>query len=174
MNCLNSEYASELLTIIRRHMPTAHSFADDTQLYIPFKASVNAAQENAIAAMEACLRDIRVWMITDKLMINDEKTGFMLTGTKAQLAKVKNCSLTIGKTVITPSEEPVRNLGTWFDAEFNMNHHITKTCRNSFYHLHNIRRIRKYLDRTSTEKLIHAFITSRLDYCNALLIRTSK
>ena len=46
-----------------------------------------------------------------------KKTEFMLIGTKAQLAKVKNCSLTVGKTVITPSEEPVRNLGTWFNAE---------------------------------------------------------
>ena len=46
---------------------------------------------------------------------------------------------------------------------------INKTCRSAFYHLHNIRRIRKYLSRESTEKLVHAFVTSHLDYCNGLL-----
>ena len=32
-----------------------------------------------------------------------------------------------------------------------------------------IRRIRKYLSRWSTETLIHAFVSSRVDYCNILL-----
>ena len=35
--------------------------------------------------------------------------------------------------------------------------------------LHNICRIRKFLTQEITEKLIHAFVTSRLDYCNSLL-----
>ena len=87
-------------------------------------------------------------MINDKLMINDEKTEFLLICTKAQLAKVKDCSLTIGKTLVTTSDKIVRNLGTWFDSEFNMNYHITKTFWALFYHLHNIRRVRKYLDKT--------------------------
>ncbi|CAB4010661.1 Hypothetical predicted protein, partial [Paramuricea clavata] len=125
--------------------------------------------ETALLPMENCLRDIRNWMITDRLMINDEKTEFMLIGTKAQLAKVKNITLTIGESVISPSEEPIKNLGAWFDRTFNLNHHINKTCRSAFYHLHNIRRIRKYLSRESTEKLVHAFVTSHLDYCNGLL-----
>ena len=32
-----------------------------------------------------------------------------------------------------------------------------------------MRRIRKYLRRSVTESLVHAFITSRIDYCNSLL-----
>ena len=47
--------------------------------------------------------------------------------------------------------------------------HITKICASSFYYIYNIRRIRKYLSQQSTETLVHAFITSRLDYCNGLL-----
>ena len=119
--------------------------------------------------MEACLCDIRSWMINDKLMINDSKTEFMLIGTKAQLQKTKSATLTIGESIISPSTEPLRNLGAWFDCHFNLNFNITKTFRSAFFHLHNIRRVRKYLNLGFAEKLVHAFITGRLDYCNSLL-----
>ena len=49
-----------------------------------------------------------------------------------------------------------------------MNTHITKTYSAAFYHLYNIRGIRKYLSKETTEILIHAFISSRVDYCNSL------
>ena len=51
----------------------------------------------------------------------------------------------------------------------NMRRHITNVCRAGFFYLHNIRRIKKYLSRDSLLTLVHAFITSRLEYCNALL-----
>ncbi|CAH3154720.1 unnamed protein product [Porites lobata] len=60
-------------------------------------------------------------------MINDSKTEFMLTGTKAQLQKTKSSTLTIGESIISPSTEPLRNLGAWFDCNFNLNFNITKT-----------------------------------------------
>ena len=50
-----------------------------------------------------------------------------------------------------------------------MGTHIAKICNSAFYYLYNICHIRKYLSRESTEKLVHAFISSRLDYCNSLL-----
>ena len=50
-----------------------------------------------------------------------------------------------------------------------MTTHITKLCCAAFHHLHNIRRIRKYLSQDVAETLIHSFITSRVDYCNDLL-----
>ena len=47
--------------------------------------------------------------------------------------------------------------------------HFNKTCSSVFYYIYNMRRIRKYLSCSVTESLVHAFITSRIDYCNSLL-----
>ena len=44
-----------------------------------------------------------------------------------------------------------------------------KTSRIAFFHLKNIAKIRKMQSVHDAEKLVHAFVTSRLDYCNALL-----
>ena len=52
---------------------------------------------------------------------------------------------------------------------FNMNTHISKICGAAFYHLHNISRIRKFLSLEDTKALVHAFVTSRVDYSNSLL-----
>ena len=49
-----------------------------------------------------------------------------------------------------------------------MTDHINKACNAAFYHLHNLRRIKKYLSRDSLITLVHAFLTSRLEYCNGL------
>ena len=50
-----------------------------------------------------------------------------------------------------------------------MTDHINKACNVAFYHLHNLRRIKKYLSRHSLITLVRAFITSRLDFRNGLL-----
>ena len=44
----------------------------------------------------------------------------------------------------------------------------------SFHSLHQLRRVRRSLDTESTATLVHAFVTSRLDYCNILLARSPK
>ena len=101
-------------------------------------------------------------------MLNDDKTEFLIIGTRQQLSKVSIQSIKIGQTEVFPVAS-ARNLGTWVDSHLDMGIHITKTCRSAFYYLYNIRHIRKYLSRESTEKLVHAIISSRLDYCNSLL-----
>ena len=166
---LFSIYTSQLFDIVSDHLPNVHCFADDTQLYLSFRPDDQASQDAAVAAMEACIRDVRLWMLQDKLKINDAKTEFLLIGTRRQLKKVDIDSLRIGDSVITPSKDAVRNLGSWFDETFSMQSHVNKTCKAGYYYLHNLSRIRKYLDKKTTECLVHAFITSRLDYCNSLL-----
>ena len=61
------------------------------------------------------------------------------------------------------------NLGAWFDSMLSMEIHINKVCSSGFYYLHNLRRIRRYLSQDCLVTLIHAFVTSRLDYCNSLM-----
>ena len=88
------------------------------------------------------------------------KTELILIGTRQQLGKINDvCNICLGDYDIYPSS-CVRNLGAWFD-KLSMSRHVTKICNAAFYHLHNIRRIKKYLSRDSLLTLIHAFITSR-------------
>ena len=47
-------------------------------------------------AMEKCIDAVRKWMIQDRLMINDDKTEFLLVGTRQQLDKLDSCSITVG------------------------------------------------------------------------------
>ena len=161
-------YSSKLFDVIKGHLPSVHCYADDTQLYVSFSPKQETSQSEAITAIESCVQDIRKWMVHDKLLLNDDKTEFLLIGTKQQLAKVNIDHITIGDAEIAP-QSPVRNLGVWFDSSLSMKEHITKTCSSAFYWLYNIRKIRKYLSRKCTEILVHAFISSRIDYCNSLL-----
>ena len=66
----------------------------------------------------------------------------------------------------------VTNLGVIFDPHLTFEAHIKCLCKNSFHHLRNIAKLRPSLSFPDAEKLIHTFVSSRLDYCNALLIGT--
>ena len=101
-------------------------------------------------------------------MMNDNKTQFIIIGTRQQLMKVNISHITTGDSEIVPLS-PVKNFKVWFSETPSMNSHITKATSAAFYHLYNLRRIRKYLTNRSTVILIHASISGRLDYCNSLL-----
>ena len=83
------------------------------------------------------MNDMRNWMTNDK-------TEFLMIGTKQQLAKVSIDHILIGDSVIRP-KGVVKNLGTWLYSTLSMNSHVNNTCSNAFYYLYKIRRIRKYL-----------------------------
>ena len=80
--------------------------------------------------------------------------------------------ISIGDAQIAPSLQ-ARNLGVIFDSSMTLQPHINNIVRLSSYHIRNIGKIRKYLDKSATEKVIHAFVTSRLDNSNALVTRRS-
>ncbi len=63
----------------------------------------------------------------------------------------------------------VRNLGVLFDSNLSFDIHVSSICKTEFFHLKNISKQRPMLSMSNAEMLINTFVTSRLDYCNALL-----
>ena len=123
--------------------------------------------------MESCISDIKCWMKLNYLKLNDEKTEVLLLGTRQALSKLPSITVSVGDLQIT-SDKFVKNLGSIFDAELSMDRFISTKCSSAMYYLRCISRIRKFLDSDSAKALVHALVTSRLDYANSLLISANK
>ena len=57
----------------------------------------------------------------------------------------------------------------FFETQLNMESHMISVCKSAYHMIYNLRRIRKYFDEDSMKTVVHACITSKLDYCNSLL-----
>ncbi len=91
-----------------------------------------------------CIVEINSWMCRNFLQLNKEKTEVIEFGNKDEVLKV--------------------------NAYLNSRGQPTKSA---YYNLKNIAIIRLFVFSQDLEKLVHAFITSRVDYCNGLLPKKS-
>ena len=82
-------------------------------------------------------------MITNKLKINDSKTEFIVFRSPQLRCDLSGLSVNVGESQITQSLK-VRDLGVTFDQFLNFDDHITAICRNTYFHIRNIGKIRNY------------------------------
>ena len=54
----------------------------------------------ALNATRDCIRDLQDWLVRDRLKLNDNKTEFLLIGTRQQLVKVNLSRITVGNEAI--------------------------------------------------------------------------
>ena len=166
---LFSVSSAPLGKIIKRHGLERHFYADDSQVYF----SVSPLQsdfDDKIKIVLICINEIRGWMIANFLKNNDEKLEIILFGSPQQLKKLKLDSIIIGDATVLPATV-VKNLGVLEDSNFTMVQHINRMRSLAYLQLRDISRIRAFLSQKNTEKLVHAFVTSRLDIGNTLLYR---
>ena len=77
-------------------------------------------------------------------------------------------SISVGDSQISSSPK-VRDLVVIFDNCLSLDAHISNICRSTHFHIRNIGRIKTLLTFHATAQLIHALITTRLDFCNSIL-----
>ena len=82
-------YAAGLFKIIDRHLPNVHSYADDTQIYLSFRPNPPVSQDAALGSIENCVADVRAWMLSNRLLINDTKMKFVIIGSRLLLVSVQ-------------------------------------------------------------------------------------
>lgn len=68
----------------------------------------------------------------------------------------------------------VTNLGVKMDCLLKLDAQVSAVVKTSFFQLRQLAKVKPFLSRHDFEILIHAFITTRLDYCNALYTGLSK
>ena len=114
-------YLLPMSAILKYHKIGYHVYADDTQLYISFKCKQPL---ESISKVNSCLSDIRRWMITNKLKINDSKTEFIVFRSPQLRCELSGLSVNVGESQITQSLK-VRDLGITFDQFLTFDDHIT-------------------------------------------------
>ncbi|KAI5090037.1 hypothetical protein C0J45_20172, partial [Silurus meridionalis] len=62
-----------------------------------------------------------------------------------------------------------KDRGVILDSNLSFKYHINQVTKLAFFHLRNISKLRNMMSISDAEKLVHAFMTSRIEYCNALL-----
>lgn len=164
---LYSLYTAPLADIARKHNLLFHFYADDTQLYVLFKTNSPIDLACNEARLLAAVDDMDKWMIYNKLKRNGDKTELAVLSSPYRPRPSLDSILIDNATVLSSSK--VRNIGVIFDESLSMAPQVSSVCKSSFFHLRNIARIRKYLTPDAARLLVHALITSKLDYCNSLL-----
>jgi len=159
-------YTEDVGEIFVTHHVSNHAYADDTQGLARcdpsnIKPTVDVLQQTVSA--------VSGWCSSRRLQLNAQKTEIIGFGSSTNLRKLDHddMQLHLGDAVIEPTDV-VRDLGVYLDSELSMRQHISRLSRACFYQLRRLRSIRRQLGRDVTQRLVSAFVTSRLDYCNAL------
>ncbi|XP_031555020.1 uncharacterized protein LOC116291926 [Actinia tenebrosa] len=117
--------------------------------------------------METLLMEIRRWMSTNMLKLNDDKTEIIaLEGPRRN--RVELPPMIIGNEVI-PVSKSVRLLGVDMDSNMTLKGHICCVAKKCFATLRNMFKIRRCLNETAAKAMVHTMVTSNIDYCNVLL-----
>ena len=106
------------------------------------------------------------------------ETRVLWAGTRYNMSMLNDYgpSLQLNNVTVKASQH-VRVLAVHLSSDLSLDKHVSSVSATCFYHLCQLRRIRRSLDADSAATLVHAFVTSRhsrVDYCNAILAAAPK
>ena len=154
------------------HYITA-GYADDTHAMksFPFSMQFNIASSD-IPQLISC---IALWMKKFALKINPDKTEVIVFRAPRPI----HSHIAINGTILADGtcvrfSKCVKNLGVHLDSSLQMRTHVDKITSHCYSLLRNIGRIKRFLSQKQREVLVHAVISSRIDYCNSVFYGLDK
>ena len=128
--------------------------------------------DESLQKLSQCISDIMARSSSNKLKLNQSKTEILqITFQFINYGGLPSLDVA-GVDVISSKKN--RDLGEIMDNTLNMQQHIRNTVilvyRAAAFGSSKISKMRKFLNGQSTVRLIHAFVTSHLDYCNLFIV----
>ena len=157
--------------VFKKCMFSTSSFADDSngrrQFALTFQ--FNVINKDIVN----CLKQIIEWSNAHFMKINPDKTEIALLCPSSLNDEIIIKGVIFEGQCIRFSAE-VKNVGVWLDRNLRMDKHINQISSHCYKILKDIGRIRKCITQSHLENLVHAVISTRLDYCNSLFMKISK
>uniref|UniRef100_A0A669EXB8 Reverse transcriptase domain-containing protein n=1 Tax=Oreochromis niloticus TaxID=8128 RepID=A0A669EXB8_ORENI len=153
---LFSLYLLPLGAIFEKYNIAFHCYADDIQIY--FEITDDLAM--SFHYFRECMCEVKDWFKSNSLVLNEKKTEIVVFDSK--IPRDQLCA-----------DDYASNLGILLDSSLKFDKQVSAVVRSSFNQLRLISKAKHYIPHNDLEKLIHAFVTSRLDYCNSLYIGLS-
>ncbi|XP_061441792.1 uncharacterized protein LOC133364873 [Rhineura floridana] len=121
----------------------------------------------AVDLLNRCLASTMDWMRVNKLKLNPDKTEMLLVdGFSDRMVDI----YPVLDGVTLPLKDQVRSLGVFLDSSLSLEAQVASVVRNAFYQLRLVAQLHPYLSKEDLTSVVHALVTSCLDYCNALYV----
>ena len=118
--------------------------------------------------LELCLENINNWMNSNRFKVNNDKTEYMCIRSRQQVTKCITQEINVIETAVKRMEL-IHCLGSIMDTNLTFKNHTTHICKKVMIDLQRIKLIRVCLTNKTTETLVLSWVTSHLDYANAIL-----
>jgi len=121
-----------------------------------------------MARLNSCVVDIRAWMASSFLKLNDDKTELILLGNPKTSVDDTQFPVTRAESTVMPPA-CARYIEVYFDGTLSCKTFINKTAACVVYHIRSLAATRDHLPREPTGHLCTSQVISQLDYCNSEL-----
>ena len=165
-------YVQSLSSVFVHNGFDSLSYADDNSGYQMFSLSSQSTVFNS--NVPNCIDSIKLWMNSYFLKINPSKTEIIVFGRPMFHDGLLSSAVTLNDGDTIDISDRVEYLGVIFDKCLNFLKHINMITSNCYLLLNTIRRMRRFITQKEVEMLVHAVISSCLDYCNCLLFGVRK
>ena len=147
-------YVADVIKLVEDHELMPHAYADDLQIC---GHSTPAQSSELMSCIVECINQVQAWMASNRLRLNPTKTEFIWLGTARRRQQLANDKVCLSGASLQPSER-VRDLGVEIDCDLSMAAHVGHITSLCFFHLRQLRLLRRSLTTDAAHSLVRALI----------------
>ncbi|CAB4041326.1 Hypothetical predicted protein [Paramuricea clavata] len=146
------------------------SYVDDTKTLLSFPLT---EADTGIKNLEEDLHKIASWCCENNLLVNPDKTKFMIIGTRQLMNELDvNISISFMGKILEPVDF-AKDLGLLMDSHLSYDKHISNLVSSFLYKLCQINRVKNNFDKGTLTMIITSLVISKLLSCSTVWSNTT-